>query len=1055
MQNLVLGFRSMRSVRVLKGVALAIVCSAATMADAPAGAAPPLPSPVPSAPPAPAPGPVPRQPPAPTPTIPPRLTIPKDPAPPRPTSGPPAPRYQQWRSAFANSDFEAADLQGWQLLPTAPGVPPTFARKTTLHATKMTSDIQIAGKPATSLGGDYWNVPVPVQNGSVGQTGDYWLETAGGQGALLSPAFKLNADDRFVSFLFRRPSGGTVPVGLSAGSTTLVQKAFTLPGGTMQAVVLDVSAVPADKRDSVQIVLPLVLPGDGIDSILVWRSQPNPTDLVGPVNAQTMSGVWGVADLHAHLFNQIGFGGRLFAGSIHSSLDHTGLKMGTSPRTGRPYSDSASTMADAIPNCHPNHGTDPGGHGTLTLFPEGGHDAGGFPGFKGWPRYSTLQHQQAYVDWLKRAWQGGLRLVHVDVGNSKLMADLYGGVMSGLTVGSNWNPTDDGWATTAELNAMHAFVTLPDVKDWVEIALNPVDARRIISQGKLAFVLGVEVDDIDNLSAQLKPLAPSAQRPIIKAHLKALFDKGVRHLLPVHVAENVFGSPAVYELAFDIGNLFGPNHRLFPVRNAFGSGIRTRLDWAVQEKIGSNTSNPKSPEGWFLKALLNAADPNTRAQLNTAFPTGTIGHAHAEGLSQTGKILIQEAMRLGMVIDVDHMSDLSVDDTLNIVKPLSYPIVSSHTGFRDLAFGSWKKVNGTFVENTDTAYGPATREMFGVDNAEPMAKERDRSLTHLNAIAELGGMVGVGTGAAALPVKWPKNGSGPEQNCDGSPTVFAQSLLYAIDKMAGRGGIALGTDVNGLNGMTNPRFGPFACAHAEGDTIRKRDLRLQVASQKNPVRYKSLGITDTMTTLPVTVKSFSQERFYSPSSAYDDDEKVAWQGIARWKAGVHPPPGNNFDPTATQAQAVVNLAWGLFQGTKKTAGSLPIGMRPNRGWPDTLVTMRAGWDLAAGQLMKNEKNDQDLMRFEGKLQRVWADWQRMEAGTNPPLEKSLAGEADFDINLDGFAHYGLLPDFLQDVRNIGITPQQMAPLFNSAEAYLRMWQKIETQKVIALTKPDN
>jgi hypothetical protein len=158
-----------------------------------------------------------------------------------------------------------------------------------------------------------------------------------------------------------------------------------------------------------------------------------------------------------------------------------------------------------------------------------------------------------------------------------------------------------------------------------------------------------------------------------------------------------------------------------------------------------------------------------------------------------------------------------------------------------------------------------------------------------------------------------------------------------------------------------------------------------------------------------------------------------------------------------RAQAVTNLAWGLFIGTRKTPGSVPTVVRPNAGWPDRIVTQRAGWDLAAGQLLRNETNDADLMRFERKLQRVWNDWSRMEAGgnANAPLDKSVAGEADFDINIDGFAHYGLIPDYLQDVKNLGVTPQEMAPLFRGAEAYVQMWEKVEMKKAAALAAPDN
>jgi hypothetical protein len=41
------------------------------------------------------------------------------------------------------------------------------------------------------------------------------------------------------------------------------------------------------------------------------------------------------------------------------------------------------------------------------------------------------------------------------------------------------------------------------------------------------------------------------------------------------------------------------------------------------------------------------------------------------------------------------------------------------------------------------------------------------------------------------------------------------------------------------------------------------------------------------------------------------------------------------------------------------------------------------------------------------------------------------------------AHYGLLPDFLQDMRNQGLDVKDFAPLFRSANDYVEVWAKCE------------
>ncbi len=69
----------------------------------------------------------------------------------------------------------------------------------------------------------------------------------------------------------------------------------------------------------------------------------------------------------------------------------------------------------------------------------------------------------------------------------------------------------------------------------------------------------------------------------------------------------------------------------------------------------------------------------------------------------------------------------------------------------------------------------------------------------------------------------------------------------------------------------------------------------------------------------------------------------------------------------------------------------------------------------------------------------------------------MNNKRDFDINVEGVAHYGLLPDFWQDLINIGITHKELSALFRSAEAYIEMWETIEKRaeelKVAARAAP--
>jgi microsomal dipeptidase-like Zn-dependent dipeptidase len=58
---------------------------------------------------------------------------------------------------------------------------------------------------------------------------------------------------------------------------------------------------------------------------------------------------------------------------------------------------------------------------------------------------------------------------------------------------------------------------------------------------------------------------------------------------------------------------------------------------------------------------------------------------------------------------------------------------------------------------------------------------------------------------------------------------------------------------------------------------------------------------------------------------------------------------------------------------------------------------------------------------------------------NVRLQRERSGGRTFDLNTDGVAHYGLIPDLLADMQQHGGGPD-LRSLFRSAEAYLRMWK---------------
>jgi hypothetical protein len=53
-----------------------------------------------------------------------------------------------------------------------------------------------------------------------------------------------------------------------------------------------------------------------------------------------------------------------------------------------------------------------------------GHHVGGYPAFDGWPRWDSVTHQTMHVDFVQRAWEGGMRLMTVLAVNNESMCSL-------------------------------------------------------------------------------------------------------------------------------------------------------------------------------------------------------------------------------------------------------------------------------------------------------------------------------------------------------------------------------------------------------------------------------------------------------------------------------------------------------------------------------------------------------------------------------------------------------------------------------------------------------
>jgi len=128
-------------------------------------------------------------------------------------------------------------------------------------------------------------------------------------------------------------------------------------------------------------------------------------------------------------------------------------------------------------------------------------------------------HQQMYWKWLKRAWQGGLRLIVTDVVHSLpldlLMNNLWaipnpdskGAGPVEVLVG---HATDEQYALQRQVCAVRKLLSsssnggpgASELNGWATIVTTPAEARRAIGAGKLAVVLGAKLDTTGSLRAK-------------------------------------------------------------------------------------------------------------------------------------------------------------------------------------------------------------------------------------------------------------------------------------------------------------------------------------------------------------------------------------------------------------------------------------------------------------------------------------------------------------------------------------------------------------------------
>jgi microsomal dipeptidase-like Zn-dependent dipeptidase len=330
--------------------------------------------------------------------------------------------------------------------------------------------------------------------------------------------------------------------------------------------------------------------------------------------------VFGFVDLHVHITADMRAGGEVIYGQSFN-------------RYGIPQALSAAGDAQAH---GPNGILDVTGN-LIRGTPTGYGDNHGWPTFKGWPTYNTVTHQQVYYVWLKRAWMAGLRLIVAQTVDDHALCEIEP---------RRDRTCDETQSIIGQIQRLRAMQDYIDAQSggrgrgWFRLVFDPASARRVIRQGKLAVVIGIESSDLFGCSELLG--RPQCTKADIDRGLRLYHRLGVRTLFPVHWVNNAFGGAALES---------GVKGGAIGALNIAQTGL------PFQTETCSRPGEVEQPASGILGPQCNAM-----------------------GLTPLGAYLIRRMMAMHMLIEADHMSEKMRDSVIAIARAQDYPLISSHNG---------------------------------------------------------------------------------------------------------------------------------------------------------------------------------------------------------------------------------------------------------------------------------------------------------------------------------------------------------------------------------------
>lgn len=448
--------------------------------------------------------------------------------------------------------------------------------------------------------------------------------------------------------------------------------------------------------------------------------------------------VFGFVDAHEHILANFAFGG---GGILHGAAFH---------RLG---------VQHALPSCEPFHGVegradlfgyvfDRGSEvnlgvllGSLTTgrTPELNHATAGYPEFTAWPSAHTLStHQVQYYKWIERAYLGGLRLVVQHAVSNQIICDfLGGGGVQRVRYSCNDMVAVDRQVT--EVYNMQDYIDAQEGgpgKGWFRVVTTPAQARAVIRAGKMAVVLGIETSNLFDCFLTPSAAHPACTEADVLARLSDYYDRGVRAIFPVHKYDNGFSAGDGQKAFIEIGNLLQTSHFSNfsdecddSVPSVFDRGPMTFP--GLNEPRDDYFAPPANDFSSFYLTPEATLRPLLRRLLIPPVP-GVDNHCQRAGLTALGEFLIEQLMRRGMIIEIDHMPRRSYRRAFEILTANDYPAAGTH-GLDN--FGKLYGLGGISTSGFSSCRNPDTR-----------ATVDDGFQARLKKITDNGGFPGLGFG---------------------------------------------------------------------------------------------------------------------------------------------------------------------------------------------------------------------------------------------------------------------------------------------------------------------